>query len=271
MKPVVIIAIAVGCSVAAVFGVLFAWQGVATMQAQEAFDEYQTELEKQAQYEEEVQALEKAVNREICVGMYGTQNIGMGDELSPYGYCLEFGPDQAVDQDDFQCELDLDTQIVVDFCKTKNIVSYFNSAMPILEELSYEERTMLGVDSEMMSEFRIVWNLKSAELDGYYKVFEKLEEESKIKYENYVSVSPPGTDFSNEEEIKLPPYEEPESFAVDDTLSKVAAQMAQCERNLSESYCKQKLMSNIVQYCGTTQNKNSCISELIEKFTIPLQ
>ena len=271
MKPVIIIAIAVVCSVVAVFGVLFVWQGVATMQAQEAFDEYQTELEKQAQYEEEVLALEKAVNREICVGMYGTQNIGMGDTLSPYGYCLEFGPDQASDQDDFQCKLDFDNQFFVDFCKTNNVVSYFNSAIPILEELSYEERTMLGIDLEMMSDFRVVWNLKSAELDGYYKALEQFEEDSKIKYENYVEVSPPGTDFSNEEEIQFPPYEEPESFAVNDTLSKVAAQMVQCERNLSESYCKQKLMSNIVQYCGATQNKNSCISELIEKFTIPLQ
>jgi hypothetical protein len=79
------------------------------------------------------------------------------------------------------------------------------------------------------------------------------------------------SDFTEQKEMTLPPYEEPESFDVDSTLSHVSAQMVQCERNISESYCKEKLMSNIVQYCGTTQNKNSCISELIEKFTIPLQ
>ena len=45
MKPVVIIAIAVGLSVVAVIGVLVAWQGIATMQAQEAFDEYQEQVQ----------------------------------------------------------------------------------------------------------------------------------------------------------------------------------------------------------------------------------
>ena len=47
MKPVTIIAIAVGCSVVAVIGVLVAWQGIAMWQAQIAFDEYQERVDNQ--------------------------------------------------------------------------------------------------------------------------------------------------------------------------------------------------------------------------------
>ena len=47
MKPVTIIAIAVGLSVVAVIGVLVAWQGVAMWQAQIAFDEYQERVDNQ--------------------------------------------------------------------------------------------------------------------------------------------------------------------------------------------------------------------------------
>ena len=47
MKPVTIIAIAVGLSVVAEIGVLVAWQGIAMWQAQIAFDEYQERVDNQ--------------------------------------------------------------------------------------------------------------------------------------------------------------------------------------------------------------------------------
>jgi len=47
MKPVIIIVIAVVCSVGAVLGVLFVLQEIVTYQAQVAFDEYQMEIEAQ--------------------------------------------------------------------------------------------------------------------------------------------------------------------------------------------------------------------------------
>jgi hypothetical protein len=47
MKPVLIIAIAVVCSVVAVLGVLMGLQQIATMQAQQAYDEYEQQVKSQ--------------------------------------------------------------------------------------------------------------------------------------------------------------------------------------------------------------------------------
>ena len=59
MKPVVIIAIAVVCSVAAVLGVLVVLEQVAIMQAQQAYDEYTKKIH------EEQMVIVNAYNVEI--------------------------------------------------------------------------------------------------------------------------------------------------------------------------------------------------------------
>ena len=62
MKPVVIIAVAVGLSVVAVIGVLVAWQGVAVWQDQIAFDEYQEQQLKKLEREAEIADFNSASN-----------------------------------------------------------------------------------------------------------------------------------------------------------------------------------------------------------------
>ena len=86
MKPVIIIAIAVVCSVVAVLGVLVGLEQIATMQAQQAYDEFQIEqqvkqMEEQIKYDE---------NRELCLTLF-PQNQG-----SDYLGCLSYGVDEAL-------------------------------------------------------------------------------------------------------------------------------------------------------------------------------
>ena len=86
MKPVIIIVIAVVCSVVVVLGVLMGLQQIATMQAQQAYDEYQIEqqvkqMEEQIKYDE---------NKELCLTLF-PQNQG-----SDYLGCLSYGVDEAL-------------------------------------------------------------------------------------------------------------------------------------------------------------------------------
>ena len=64
MKPVIIIAIAVVCSVVAVLGVLVGLDQIATMQAQQAYDEYQQDLNLSYSYNEEYYK----ITYDRCVG-----------------------------------------------------------------------------------------------------------------------------------------------------------------------------------------------------------
>jgi hypothetical protein len=86
LKPVFIIAIAVVCSVVAVLGVLVGLDQIATMQAQQAYDEYQ--IEQQAKHEEE--QIKYNENRELCLTLF-PQNQG-----SDYLGCLSYGVDEAL-------------------------------------------------------------------------------------------------------------------------------------------------------------------------------
>jgi hypothetical protein len=64
MKPVIIIVIAVVCSVVVVLGVLMGLQQIATMQAQQAYDEYQQDLNLSYSYNEEYYK----ITYDRCVG-----------------------------------------------------------------------------------------------------------------------------------------------------------------------------------------------------------
>ena len=64
MKPVIIIVIAVVCSVVVVLGVLMGLQPIATMQAQQAYDEYQQDLNLSYSYNEEYYK----ITYDRCVG-----------------------------------------------------------------------------------------------------------------------------------------------------------------------------------------------------------
>ncbi len=104
MKPVIIIAIAVVCSVVAVLGVLVGLEQIATIQKQQAYDEYEQELKIQEKIERDYLDFLDSKNRDICVGLFGNQ---MGDiysgEIHIYQYCLQSGFELAVEQETNRC------------------------------------------------------------------------------------------------------------------------------------------------------------------------
>jgi len=95
MKPIVIIAIAVVCSVVAVLGVLVVLQEITTYQSQVAFDEYQTEVLRIEALEREIQQAEYDQNRVLCVKLF-PNTMGFGDR-NPYRDCLDYGIDFAIE------------------------------------------------------------------------------------------------------------------------------------------------------------------------------
>ena len=88
MKPVVIIAIAVVCSIAGTIGVLIVLQEIANYQAQIAFDEYQDEqLEIQKEQDRKIQREYEVAewnNRSQCAVKYP-------DKEGSYDYCVKYG------------------------------------------------------------------------------------------------------------------------------------------------------------------------------------
>ena len=88
MKPVVIIAIAVGCSVVAVFGVLIAMQEIAFWQAEVAFEEYEKEQlaieeaeKKKLRFKAEV---DEWNSKNFCATTYSSKD-------GAYDYCVKYG------------------------------------------------------------------------------------------------------------------------------------------------------------------------------------
>ena len=102
MKPVVIIALAVVCSVVAVLGVLVGLDQIATMQAKQAYTEFQIEQQTrqvQLQIEEGVQQKKEQIkydeNKELCLTLY--QDVGFNEEHnSGYLKCLASGAYEAL-------------------------------------------------------------------------------------------------------------------------------------------------------------------------------
>jgi len=97
MKPLVIIVIAVGCSVVAVLGVLFVLQEIAFYQAQVEFDEYQSELARIESIEKEKNQAAYDENRELCNQAYpDVMSKGSEEYQNAYLYCLNYGVEEAL-------------------------------------------------------------------------------------------------------------------------------------------------------------------------------
>jgi len=89
-----------------------------------------------------------------------------------------------------------------------------------------------------------------------------------VGYEESPKISQPITEDSK---TNYQSYQDSESFSVNVTLSKVAGEMRQCKETFESIHCKDKLRENIISFCGQTSDKNSCIVELLDKFTLVLQ
>jgi len=141
MKPVVIIAIAIVCSVVAVLGVLVILQEITNYQSQIAFDEYQVEVSRLQTIENEKQQAIYDKNREACVYMFSNV-MSMIGERNPYQDCLNYGIDFAVESEKRACEyMDYpydDLGFAIDECKVRIAIKY-------LETLEYVQTEKLTI------------------------------------------------------------------------------------------------------------------------------
>jgi hypothetical protein len=163
MKPIVIIVIAVVCSVGAMIGVLGIIQGLDSLQYQQKQNEYEHELVRQEEIEKQVVALETPLNREICIDLFANQ-MAMAGESNPYAVCLEKGSRYAVDQAISECNQIREFELLASQCELTNMVNYYNSLIPKLEKLTWQERELMGFDSETMNMIRGEWDITALTL-----------------------------------------------------------------------------------------------------------
>ena len=159
MKPIVIIIIAVVCSVIAVLGVLIVLQEIAVYQAQIAFDEYQVELQEDQFYSEQMQSVENQLNRNVCVDMFSNV-MSMYGESNPYQDCLDYGFWFALESELNKCQI-YDTVLVVESCQSSLWATFYDSMMPRVQALSQEQRDYLTYDKETMQQFSVEWEFWS--------------------------------------------------------------------------------------------------------------
>jgi len=253
MKPVIIIAIAVVCSIVAVFGVLAVLQGIATIQAQQAYDEYEKELTIQQALEEQSMELASSVNRAVCVELLGNR-ISMPDEINPYAYCLEYGAMSAIEKEKNVC-FRYPSEIYKEQCELNMEVDYYNSLIPKLEKLSEQERMLISYDPEVMKEIRTDWTLKSNLLDLTYEVIRIQDEERKEGWE-WIEVTIPTSEGSSE--LSKPSTLTPDGIKI---------QYLDCKKD--EKYgssCKDTLKEMMDEYCRMTTSSHTeydaCFGEI---------
>ena len=258
MKPVVIIAIAVVCSVAAVLGVLVVLDQIATNQAQQAYDKYQIGQFENQSYQEELDAIEYKINREVCVELFGN-SMSMGGESNPYANCLDYGSKFQLEDSIRSCN-QLDMELVRYECELKHTVNYYNSIMPKLQALSEQHRIDMGYDEITMNSLSADWKIKSELLEITHESVEGVIEgnidfaiENTDNLENEENVSDSSTPIQSEEIL---------------TLSKIKNDYSECKKN--EQYgngCYNKLKDNMDEYCrNTTGNSypeyDECFAEI---------
>jgi len=114
MKPVIIIAIAVVCSVVAVLGVLIGLQQIS---------DYQTQAKEKA-----MQEIEYVENREMCDKLFAYKlPIPATEELNPYQYCVK---------NDYLSTL----EIVINHCATTTSSSGYYELAKALCTQKYSEK-----------------------------------------------------------------------------------------------------------------------------------
>jgi hypothetical protein len=132
MKPVIIIAIAVVCSVGGVLGVLSTLQENTEMQ----FREYQQQVQQQ---QESIELL----NEEMCEELFPVRYTFDGE--TPYGDCLEYGHEVMMKIKRDECydpELIIMSTNIQTRCELGVDLQYLN-AIKIIKEISNEDKKMI--------------------------------------------------------------------------------------------------------------------------------
>jgi len=254
MKPVVIIAIAVVCSVVAVLGVLIGLQQIAIMQTQQAYDEYERTKIILQDYEKELEEIAYGVNREVCVELFGN-SMSMVGESNKYTDCLEHGAKSQVEYSMTDC-YQYSADLIFDQCQLKLQVEYYDSIIPKLDELTEEQRVFFGFGSETMSEMRDDWNVKANLLNQNYENIQKLLDERKtvnMEGMDLIELSDP-VNFESELKSEL-------------NLDSIKNDYLECKKK--EQYgtgCKDNLKENMDEYCRMTASSHSeydvCFGEI---------
>jgi hypothetical protein len=233
MKPVVIIAVAVVCSVAAVIAVLVGSQQITTMQSQQAFDEYQVEQFKNQLYQEELDAIDYKLNREVCVELYGN-SMSMAGESNLYADCLEYGSKSQVEYSILSCN-QLDIELLRYECELKHTVNYYNSVMPKLQALSEQHRIDMGYDEMTMNSLSVDWSLKSTLL--------------KKTHDTVQGIIDGEIDLAKVYEPKAIPVEKVSEEYANLTPEQFSQQYDFCLTENNEGLCQKQLNSVVNDYC----------------------
>ena len=139
MKPVVIIALSVICSVVAVLGVLVGLEQIATMEREQNLMEYEQDLMEQKLIDKRISEIEDLVNRELC--MQSTL------DMDSFYDCIKNNLEYTMESQLAQCDLLPEWEYTLqDLCEASIWNNYFKFLMPIIEKLSETERNQLGID-----------------------------------------------------------------------------------------------------------------------------
>ena len=162
MKPVVIIVIAVVCSVAAVLGVLVVLEQFATMDREQKLMEYEQELAKQELINKKISEIEDLANRELC--MQSTL------DMDSFYDCVANGLEFNIESQLAQCDLWPEWEKTLhDLCEAKVWDNYFKFLIPIIEKIPEAERNQLGIDfqgyQQQAEDFSILANSYETLLD----------------------------------------------------------------------------------------------------------
>ena len=156
MKPIVIIAITVVCSVVAVLGVLVILDQATSIQAQENYEKIIT-------HEQNMEEATYNFNKKTCVQMYTNSED-----------CMNYGVFAYYDYRIIDCT---STSLSYEMdCKSREELHFLKSIIPHIETLSYEEKKYFGIDESLIQ------NLKS-DLEFAQSEKIRMDENSKIQQE----------------------------------------------------------------------------------------
>ena len=162
MKPVVIIAIAVGCSIAGTIGVLIAWQGIATMQAQEAYEEIRA-------YEQEMESVRIEFKENFCNQVAGEKLLCM-NTIDLFDY-LEYELET--------CE-SFDIRYTIE-CRSREKIHFLNALITNIESLTPEQREYFGFDSTSLEEWKSEYEFQKNGLDDFLEKKKEFEKQQRIE------------------------------------------------------------------------------------------
>ena len=145
MKPVIIIALSVICSVVAVLGVLVGLEQIATMEREQNLMEYEQDLMEQKLIDKRISEIEDLVNRELC--MQSTL------DMDSFYDCVENDLDYILEFQITQCDVWPEwDETMSNLCEASIMNNYYEFLIPIIEKLSETERNQLEIDYQFYQE-----------------------------------------------------------------------------------------------------------------------